>query len=155
MEFAIIFPILMVMLVGVAEGFNLHLAGRKVVIAAQTAADLTSQETSVNNARMNQIFTAVGLIMVPFRGALGLDVISVDADRRGRISARRLFLGGNGPAQGVPPEAPGLVTRNDSVIAVTVTYIHQPGLRLVFGEVPITERAFARPRRTRSITFTP
>lgn len=155
-EFALVLPIMLTLLVGIIEGVNLHLAGRKVVIAAQAAADLTSQEITATEAKLSDIFAAVTAVMAPYPTAtLGYEVSSVEADAGGGITVGWRFSRGaiQGGGGGIPAEAPSLVSTSDSVIAVNITYRYQPALSLVFGDVDITERAFARPRRVRVIVL--
>src|SRR3546814_17309621 len=57
-EFAFVLPILLTLFIGVVEGTNLLRLERKVVAAAQTAADLINQRRSVNNAELDDNLTA-------------------------------------------------------------------------------------------------
>jgi len=83
-EFALILPVMVVMLTGLAEVSNLMMAERRVSGAAHAVADLIAQETDVTNSDLDDIFQAAALIMEPFdSGDLTIGAVSVryaDAD---------------------------------------------------------------------------
>ena len=65
-EFALIVPVMLLVWVGTVELAELHLASRKVTVAAQTAADLIAQEKSVTESQLEDVVAAVNAIMVPY-----------------------------------------------------------------------------------------
>lgn len=158
LEFAMLLPLLVILLIAIIEVSNLHLAGRKATVAAQSAADLAAQERFVNATKLGDIVAAVGAIMRPFPAAgLSYDIASVEADLDGNVGVGwRITQGGiQGGGCGVPAPALNLISTNDSVIAVTVVYQYRPALNFIFGDINITEQAFARPRRIRIIPLQP
>ena len=65
-EFALIIPVMAVLLVGTNE-FSAGVAiDRKVTIMARTLSDLTSQNTSVTDTQLNNFFAASTAIMTPY-----------------------------------------------------------------------------------------
>ena len=65
-EFAMIIPVMAVLLVGTNE-FSAGVAiDRKVTIMARTLSDLTSQNTSVTDTQLNNFFAASTAIMTPY-----------------------------------------------------------------------------------------
>ena len=65
-EFAMIIPIMAVLLVGTNE-FSAGVAiDRKVTLMARTLSDLTSQNTSVTDAQLTNFFNAGTAIMTPY-----------------------------------------------------------------------------------------
>jgi Flp pilus assembly protein TadG len=68
-EFAMIIPIMAVLLVGTNE-FSAGVAiDRKVTLMARTLSDLTSQNTSVTDDKLTNFFNASSAIMTPYASA--------------------------------------------------------------------------------------
>ncbi len=152
-EFAMIVPVMVMLWVGIIEASNLHLAGRKANIAAQSAADLVAQRLTVSLGDLDDIGAAMNAIFAPFPpAAMSYEIASVIADENGQVSVgwrvARGSLSGNAT---IPPPALNLVSVSDSVIVVTVIYRYQPTLDLLFGDIDLNEQAYARPRRTRVV----
>jgi Flp pilus assembly protein TadG len=75
-EFALILPLMLLILLGMTEitfGINMK---RKVTLMARTLADLTGRMTTINDAEMNNIFSASSSVMAPFTAAGGTLAIS-------------------------------------------------------------------------------
>jgi Flp pilus assembly protein TadG len=65
-EFAMIIPLMAMLLLGTYE-FSAGVAiDRKVTIMARTLSDLTSQNTSVDDTKLTNFFNASGAIMAPY-----------------------------------------------------------------------------------------
>ena len=65
-EFAMIIPLMAMLLLGTYE-FSAGVAiDRKVTIVARTLSDLTSQNTSVDDTKLTNFFNASGAIMAPY-----------------------------------------------------------------------------------------
>lgn len=152
-EFALIVPFMLFLWVGLVELTELHIAGRKVTVAAQTAADLVAQEQSVSIPQLDDIVAAVNSIMAPYPvQTLGYDIASIEADIDGNISVGWRYTRGAVAAGGaIPPRALTLVTQNESVIMAVITYQHRTTFNLVISDVNINEEAYTRPRRVRII----
>ena len=157
-EFVLILPFMLILWMGVVELIELHLSGRKATVAAQTAADLIAQEKSMTSGQLDDIVAAVQEVMKPYPTSnMGFDFASVEADLNGNVSIGwRHAAGTVEGGTDIPSKAMRLLTQNDSVIVVKISYTHEPVLNLfepIIGLVipEITEEAFARPRRTSKI----
>ena len=152
-EFALIVPFMLFLWAGLVELTELHIAGRKATVAAQTAADLVSQEQAVTIPQLEDIVAAVNAIMAPYpTQTMGYDIASVEADIDGNVSVGWRFTRGTVTAGGgIPPRALTLVTQNESVIMAVITYQHRTTFNLVISDVDIAEEAYSRPRRVRII----
>ena len=152
-EFALIVPFMLFLWAGLVELTELHIAGRKATVAAQSAADLIAQEQSVSVPQLEDIVAAVNSIMSPYpTQTMGYDIASVEADIDGNVSIGwRFTRGAVGAGGGIPPRALTLVTQNESVIVAVITYQHRTTFNLVVSNVDIAEEAYARPRRVRII----
>jgi Flp pilus assembly protein TadG len=153
-EFALILPVLILLLLGTAELGNALLLDKKVTSATQTAADLVAQQKSVNDATIDNIFTAMDSIIAPYPvvsttynvASLVTDedgVVSIDwQERRGGLAIEDYDI----------PD--GLLSENDSVIIATVTYVYSPLFAdLITGSFTIADTAYLRPRTTANVDF--
>lgn len=68
-EFAMIIPLMALMLVGTNEFAAGVAIDRKVTIMARTLSDLTSQNTSVTDTQLTNFFNAANAIMTPYASA--------------------------------------------------------------------------------------
>jgi Flp pilus assembly protein TadG len=150
-EFALVLPILITILLSTVEITNLLLIDRKVVAATQTAADLITQETTLDDARLNDIFTATELILEPFPAtSLQIGVASV----RYQTSNGAAYLDwSESHNTGTVPDPTVLAATmgepGASVIIARVNYTYDPiFVDLVIGSLDLEETAFSRPRRS-------
>jgi len=150
-DFAFLLPIMLMLFIGVVEATNLLRLDRKVVAAAQTAADLVTQRRVVNDAQLDDILTAVELIFEPFPVAshevaiVGVRFDSGDGDPE--VDWTKSKNGGSAPdalAQAVGLGAPG-----EGVVVVRVTYQYTPVFfDFIISQTQIEETAILRPRRS-------
>ena len=153
-EFALILPILILLLFGVVEIGNAVLLDKKVTSAAQTAADLVAQQKVVTSADMANIWSAIDNIIRPYStDNTSYDVASIVADSHGATSIDwQQFRGGAAFATINLPD--NLVGPNDSVVVATITYAYTP----VFGDIlfsafDITDVAYLRPRTVDKVEY--
>ncbi len=77
-EFALIFPILFMMLLGTVELGSAIMANQKAVMASQMVADLITRSEAVTNAQLNETKAAGRLALSPFDGdSVGFDIVSI------------------------------------------------------------------------------
>lgn len=148
MELGLILPFVIMLLLGMIDLSRMHLAGRKAVTAAQSAADLIAQETTIDTPRMDDIAHAINTILEPFPTAsVGFDLISVEMDLEGNLAIGWRYSGGNiDVAESFPPGVMGLPEPGGSVIAAVVSYQHSPLFGL-FSPMTFSEVGIAKPRR--------
>ncbi len=86
-EFALILPLLLIVMIGTAETTSALNYKRKISQVAFSVADLVSQSSSLSSGDMSDIMTAARAIMQPFP-ADGLNVViaSVSFDSRGKAT---------------------------------------------------------------------
>jgi len=147
-EFAMLAPILLTALIGIAELSNYMMAARRVTAAAHTAADLISQETDITDSELSEIFKASRLVMAPFDdSSLSLGAASVRFDDEGAASEDWNGNYNSGPISNALGLAAGLESEGKSVIIVSATYNYTPVLNVVMsGSYTLTETAILRPR---------
>jgi Flp pilus assembly protein TadG len=87
-EGALVFPVMLVMLLGVYDMGNGILANQKTIRASQVAADLVTRHRSVDDTQINEAIEAARLAYEPVSSAgFGIDIISIrfDEDANGEI----------------------------------------------------------------------
>ncbi len=77
-EFAIVFPMLFMMLLGTVELGNGIMANQKTIMASQVVADLITRSEAVTAAQLEEAKAAGQLALNPFpRESVGFDIISI------------------------------------------------------------------------------
>ena len=163
-EFALIAPVLVTLLLGTIELCNALECHQKVTMLASTAADLVAQTTSVSSTDMANVFAAVNAIIYPFPATnTKIVVTSILSDGNGGgtvgwsqgYNATALTPGN---AITVPS---GLMTQSEcpkdacSVILAQVTYDYtSPIGRFLLGTVTMSDIFYARPRKSATVAYT-
>lgn len=153
-EFALILPVLVLLLFGTVEIGNAVLLDRKVTAAAQTAADLVAQQKVVTGEDLANIWEAIDNIIAPFDTAdTTYHIVSVIADDDGATSIdwQRRRGGADFEAYTLPA---GIIGPDESVVVARVTYSYVPVFGdLIFSAFNITDVAFLRPRTVDKVTL--
>lgn len=163
-EFALISPVLVTLLLGTVELCNALNCHQKVTMLASTGADLVAQTTSVSSTDMSNIFAAVNAIIYPFAVANAKIVISsIVSDGQGNgivawSQAQNATPLTANQAMTVPT---GLMSASRcpanacSVILATVTYDYaSPFGSFIVGTVPMSDTFYVRPRRSATVAYT-
>jgi len=149
LEFALILPVMVVMLTGLIELSYLMMAERRVSGAAHSTADLIAQETDITTTDLNDIFSAASLIMAPFSTAnltIGVSSVRFD-DTNGNPSQDWSGAYNSGSVSNPTTLATGMGEAGSSVIIVTASYTYTPVLSAVLsGPYTLSETAITRPR---------
>jgi Flp pilus assembly protein TadG len=157
LEFALLLPVMLLLLCGVAEVTSLYGADRRIVQAAQSCADLVAQEKEIDSTKVDDIAEAVRLTLEPMPEAnAAFRISSVVFDPiTGTPSVAWQRIIGAFSATGRPTpttSAAGLGSPGDSVIIVDLSYGYTPFFRNILPQdFTIDELAAARPRRVRQI----
>lgn len=148
-EFALILPVLMLLLMGAIELTTALTAKRKLLNAVQSAADLIGQQTNVTSTDLNDIYLAARLTMTPLDvSTMTLGVASVRFDDITGNPALS-WTDGYGGGTVVDPlsKAAGRGEAGASVIVVSGSYIYQPMIKLIIPvDFVMNEIVYARPR---------
>ncbi|MGH6799671.1 MAG: TadE/TadG family type IV pilus assembly protein [Roseiarcus sp.] len=150
-EFALIAPIFIAMVFGLFEGTRATLAYLKVIAAAQSVADLVTQQKQVTNSDLNDYVSAGQLIMKPLpAAALGFVITSVKFDpNTGAATVDwQKAVGATPPANSVETAlAANYGVKGESVVIVQATYTYTSPIDFVLpASLTITDTAFSRPR---------
>jgi Flp pilus assembly protein TadG len=148
-EFALLLPVMLTLSLGVVEVTNLVMAQRKLVAAAQTAADLIAQETDVTTAEVTDILEASKMVVRPLSTAsllIGIASVRYDDDSGAPYVDWTQGLNG-GAVENAVDRATGLGQAGGGVVVVQATYNYTPiAGGLVLGSMSLSEVAISKPR---------
>ena len=158
-EFALLLPLLVLLLFGSIEVTQAVMAKRKVTLVSGSLADLVSRVSGVSGTDMSNIFDAGTAIITPFDSTkLSSVVSSVQIDGNSKVTvAWSQARNGTARSQGSSYALPAnLVVPNTSVIVSEIAYTYKPVLGYVItGSMPLTETSYLRPRVSQNVTYTP
>lgn len=159
-EFALVLPILVIMLLGTVELGQALTIDRRIIQAASSSADLVAQAETIDNNELSTIMNLMESIIEPYDSApLQINIISVVADAAGDTTVSWSYSKGGGE-----PYAPGsaysmtgglanLISPLTSVIVAEVTYNFVPSISYFFpGGFDLTETFYLRPRKSMQVT---
>ena len=164
-EFAFIVPLMLVMFFGTLEFSQGIGANRKVTIMARSLSDLTSQNTTVTTAQLNNFFAASTAIMTPYSATPVQSTISeiyidpatqaarvqwsVGAAPRGQATTVAV------PSQLIARDAQNHIVTNQYLIYSEVTYLYVPTIGYVMmpSGVNLREESYTRPRQSPCVMY--
>jgi Flp pilus assembly protein TadG len=164
-EFAVIAPLMLVMLFGTIEVSSGVAVDRKVTLAARTLSDLTSQSKAVGDADMTNFFAASYGIMWPYPSAPVQATISelyIDpATSLARVQwSKGTAPRGAGTTVGIPSgligsDSSGKTLPGQYLIFSEVSYLYKPALGYVMSKAGITlsDTSYARPRQSTCVFY--
>lgn len=150
-DFALILPILVMLFVGSVEMTNLLQLERKVVAAAQTTADLVTQQRQVSHAQLDDFLRAAELILEPFpSGPVSIGIAGVNYDpNTGSPNVAWTKSRNGGSVPNATSLAVGLGGKGEGVVVVRVAYSYTPVFfDFLLSPATIEETAILRPRRS-------
>lgn len=156
-EFALIAPALIFMVMGVFEMSFRFRAAEEATRYVHQMADLVSRENALTTTSLEDLYGAATNLMKPLETVdnLDLDVSSVgfDGDEATPTMYWRRVAGA--PIDFAADEAEGMGVKDETVIRVGVRYTYESVLTTLFGgsSMAIEREAFARPRVERVVTI--
>lgn len=157
-EFALIFPLMLLLYFGAIETSNMLTANRRVTSVAYTAADITAQAISVGNSDISDIFAASSAILRPFNTTpLTIRITSVVANSSGvnKVAWSDGYHVASRAVNSTMTLPAGLTSPGTSVIVAEVTYAYtSPISQTVTQSLTFTDTAYLKPRRTSQVTRT-
>jgi hypothetical protein len=159
-EFAFIAPVMILLLFGVVEGSNAFSVSRKVTLAVNTLADLTSQEAQITASQTDDLFEGVEQIIGQGDIAADIAVISLifdPDDNRVEVHWSRDNSGGSPYAAGTPYAGladASLLDASTSLIVAEISYTYESALtKHVIPPVDFEKSASRWPRRAARVQF--
>ena len=149
-EFALIFPILFTLTLGIWEvGSAIHI-NQKSIASAQILADLIARKMSVDDDSLEEAIRAAQLAIEPYSlEPYGIDILSVtynEDDEPEEVWRETRDMTAD---PDLIDRTIGLGTEYEGAVVVRVTYEYEPALggMVLRDDVLISEVAFARGRR--------
>jgi hypothetical protein len=155
-EFALVFPLMLTMLLGIYEVGSAISMNLKTISASQMIVDLITRNDEVTDDQISDAIRAGELAMGGSANLddMGVDVISVryddndDPQEEWRVT-RRI----QDPEEHLVDRAAGLGRYGDGVVMVLVNYTYRPLLtNTIIGNIHMQEVSFARGRNTAVVT---
>lgn len=150
-EFALILPVMLATFFGISEVANYIMAARKVATVASTAADLVSQDTSVDNGEMADIMNSLNVILQPFDVSKAqIRITEVDADSNGVTTVRWSDAVRTAPyTVGSAITVPDIVPDDQGIVMaeISFTYTTLFGMYLRDG-MTVSDTFYLKPRRS-------
>lgn len=149
-EFALLLPVMLLLLVGFAEGLQVVEAHRRVSRAASTVGDLAAQYRSLNETLVSDVFAAGALMMDPMPAAtLGQRLMSFSSDANGVVKLEWTRTGPVAYAGNAPAALPAgyELKPNQGVVVADVSYAYAPMTKWVLpASINMQKRMLLRPR---------
>jgi Flp pilus assembly protein TadG len=152
LEFAMLLPLMIALMLGCAELSQAIAIDRKLSITTRVISDLVAQVTSVPDDEMSNILAAASAVAAPYPTAnLKLKISSVKID--GNLKATIAWsegLNATPRAKGDTVTVPtGLLIANTSLIWAEATYNYTPMIGyMLTGTLPLSEQIYMRPRQS-------
>jgi Flp pilus assembly protein TadG len=163
-EFGLIAPVMMVMLLGTVEITRAVSMDRRVSLVTSMIADLVAREEKLTANDVNAIYDIAAEVMNPYdAGPLKISIVPVMSSPTNASSTlvypsttnRPSYHGASQPAKcEAYPLTPGLLGKNESLIAVEASYTFKP----LFGSYMMSsvvwhDTAIAKPRKALCVVF--
>lgn len=150
-EFAILAPLLVALYVGSVQVTLGLSADRKVSIVTNSVADLVTQDDTITDADLQDIYAAAEAVLQPYDSApLSMRITSVRMDQDGDIFVDWSEGDGMVPHDddSLPPPPNGLLAPMNSIIIVEAEYSFSTNIgELTRTPIILTDTAYLRPRR--------
>jgi Flp pilus assembly protein TadG len=169
-EFAVIVPIMLVMLFGTVEFSSGVAVDRKVTLVARTLSDLTSQGMTATDCTLSNSFAAATSILYPYPATPSASTITellidpttlqakVQWSRSATINAVGTVVLGTGHTQNtvITTIPAALAVGGTYLIWSEVSYLYKPTVGYVMANTGITlsDVAYTRPRQSNSVPYT-
>jgi Flp pilus assembly protein TadG len=157
-EFALILPALLALLFGGLEVTNVLIVRADVSNMTSSAADLIAQESTVGDADMTNVFSALTALIYPYSTTPARIIITsvIDDGKGGGKVAWSDAYNGTAHTVGAAMTVPtGLITTGGSVVVSEVTYTYTtPSAYLVKIPVTMSNTFYSHPRRVAQIART-
>jgi Flp pilus assembly protein TadG len=154
MEFALILPLGVLLLLGISELGTALLIDRKVTRATHIGADLVAQETVMDADKVADLFTAMEAILEPFPANAHLRITSVWLNPANNTTEVDWSEARNGAADSGAYTLPtGLIVQaGGSVIVAHIVYGYTPVYDdFILGNISLEDKAYLKPRRTNKV----
>ncbi len=154
MEFALVAPVGIVLLMGISEFGTAMLIDRKITRAAHIGADLVAQETAMDDSKVSDLFTAMEAILEPFPTDAYIRVTSVWLNPDTNATEVDWSEARNGAVDSGDYNLPqGLIVQDgDSVVVTHIVYSYSPLYDdFILGDITLEDKSYLKPRRATKV----
>ena len=156
-EFALLLPLMLSLLLGGFELSRLQAVSRKVTLTTRAIADLTTQNAVLSRSDLNVILGASTQIFSPFSTS-GLKIVvselAVDAAGVATIVWSQPLNATALPVGQVQPVPAAIAQPNSSLVWCTISYTYVPLVTKVFGaSKTLSDQIYMSPRLSTSIAL--
>lgn len=156
MEFALVFPILMMLLMGVFDFGSAFLVNQKAITASEVMADLVSRNISLTQSQIDDVVEAGKMAIAPYStSTFGYDIVSIEFDDDAipdvcwRETSDNIL-----PDEDLVNDTEALGAPGEGIVVVSVTYTYEPHFASrLMGQLGMKELAFTRGRRVPIVSF--
>ena len=157
-EFALVLPVLLLLVLTGYEINEAVTAYRKVTLTARTVADLTTQYSTMATSDVTTVLNASAQVMAPF-DTTNLTIVLTEfaTDITGKTTVTwSKALNGTAMTAGAPATLPANVAQlGTSLVLAQVTYNFTPAIAYkLAGPFAMSGQIYMSPRSTQSITYT-
>ncbi len=152
-EATLIFPILLILLLGTFDmGFGI-LASQKTIRASQVTADLIARSKSVTSSDIDEAINGGLVSLVPFdTTSFGVDIVSTEFDDDGNSIILWRRTQNMSPNNEALSSLEGLGVEGEGLVIVTVQYTFEPVFAgFVVDDFMIEEVSFVRGRLSSTV----
>jgi Flp pilus assembly protein TadG len=156
-EFGLISPLLVTILLGSVETSNAIACDQKVQSMAAATSDLVAQATSVSTSDVNDVFNAINTIVYPYPTSgvriIVTSIVNDPAHPGSYIVAWSQAQNGTPHAVGASMSVPaGLITAGGSIIYSEVQYSYSsPVSGIVTGVIHMNSSFYSKPRASAQV----
>jgi len=157
-EFALVFPIMLLLYWGAVDISQLLTADRKVTSVAGTTADLVAQAETLQSADLDDIYEAAATILSPLPNvdlSIVVTSITVDEDGDPEIDWSDATPGTTPRSSPSGLDIPeGMIVEGGSIVVAEVTYLYDSVMtRWVGQNFALGDTFFLRPRKVDKVVL--
>lgn len=157
-EFALVVPVLLLILLGGYTYGQLVAVNRKLTITTRSLVDLTTHYASLTSTQLSAIMAASTQVLSPFSGSplsITLSEVYIGVAGVGTVVWSQANANGTALTAGAIVVLPsGVGVANSYVVWAQVGYTFTPTLTYVLkASVPLADQLFMSPRRSASIAY--
>jgi len=156
-EFALVVPLMLVLFFGTVEFSSGVAVDRKVTLMARTLSDLTSQNVSVTDAQLTNIFNASTGIMTPYSVTpLKSTISELYIDPTTKVARVQWSKGDSPRGTGTTVTIPtALQVGGTYLIYSEVSYKYVPAVGYVMAKagINLTDYTYTRPRQSLCVLY--
>jgi len=160
LEFAMIVPVLIIMLLGCTEVGDASTVSLRMINISGAVSDMVARCTNINSSDLKDIMRISDELLGRYSvEGLYIEVVAIKADAAGALTVAWSYdrngtqpLATGAPFSGVPP---GLISPNGTLIISTSSYrYHSPIGHFIHGTIFLSHTAYDSPR-VGPVTYTP